>query len=234
MRLKSWRAALDIVTVVAVLSTCGTLIWANLAKRPAASEPEPEAPLPTEPVSLVGASVTGAATAPVAILEYTDFECPYCASVALRVLPAVVDKYVKTGRVLMAVRQFPLVDIHKNAMAASLAAVCSGRQGKYWEAHDAFFGDRSALAPPDLRKTVEQLKVDLRQYDACISGDGRAQVTADVQSGQKIGIDGTPTFLFGTVSDSMMKVTHRLSGGANTTAFEEVLEALLKSSAPAR
>ena len=91
----------------------------------------------------------GAKTAPVVVMEFSDFHCPFCRRHATTVLPRLKRDYVDTGKVLYVFRHFPL-DTHPDAPAAGAAAACAGRQGKFWEMHDRFFETAARVGPADL------------------------------------------------------------------------------------
>src|SRR5215510_15815847 len=143
----SVRSWLDAVATLAFIVTCAVVTWATLTPRMrpvtgAAAEPRavPPAPvpLPTKAISLNGATLQGDPKAKVALIVYSDFQCPFCARFGKDSLPGIQARYVKTGRVLVAFRQFPL-NIHAFARKAAEASLCAGKQGRFWEMHDQLF-----------------------------------------------------------------------------------------------
>ena len=135
-----WRTALDVTATGAMLVAAAVVIWATLVKpaRSANASTKPATPIPAEPVSLEGAPILGAAAAKVAIIEFSDFECPYCARFFQDALPELRAKYIDTGKVRLAFRHLPL-PMHQRARAAAEAAECARRQSRFWEFHDQFF-----------------------------------------------------------------------------------------------
>lgn len=134
----------------------------------------------------------GPASAPVTIVEFGDFQCPYCqrAESALR---ALLEQYPREVRVVF--RNLPLAQIHPRAAAAAAAAVCADRQGKFWEMHDAMYGDQSALGGDALRDTAKRIGLDLNQFSACLTdGATAAALDADLKAAQALGLSGTPYF----------------------------------------
>ncbi len=131
----------------------------------------------------------GPAGAPVTIIEFSDFQCPFCG----RVNPALEKAKETYGDKLRIVfRQFPL-NIHPQAPKAAEAALCAGDQGKFWEMHDALFADQQKLAVPDLKAKSAALGLDSAKFDACLDGGVKAaQVAQDLADGQKAGVSGTP------------------------------------------
>jgi protein-disulfide isomerase len=141
-------------------------------------------------VAPVGPS-RGAEKAKVTIVEFSDFECPFC-SRAGATLAQVMEKYGDKVRVVY--RQFPL-EFHPRARKAAEASLCAGEQGKFWELHDRMFADQGKLAPEQLKAAARELGLDGDRFDACLdAGAQGAAVEADVKAGQAVGVQGTPAF----------------------------------------
>lgn len=142
-------------------------------------------------VSVTGPS-KGPASTPVTIVEFSDFQCPFCAR-AVPVLKQVSDTYGDQVRIVY--RDFPLDTIHPQARKAAEAARCADEQGKFWEYHDKLFANQQALGVEGLNKYAEELGLDRKAFAACLtSSKVREAVERDVQDGQKAGVRGTPTF----------------------------------------
>jgi len=169
----------------------------------------------------------GAKTAPVVVMEFSDFHCPFCRRHATTVLPRLKRDYVDTGKVLYVFRHFPL-DSHPDAPAAGAAAACAGRQGKFWEMHDRFFETPARVGPADLSTHALLLGLDLPRFRLCLDREGREDVRADTALGQELGISGTPAFIFGTNrgGESMAPVSS-ISGADTYEAFAKAIDALL-------
>jgi protein-disulfide isomerase len=171
------------------------------------------------------ARVKGNADAPITIVEFADFQCPFCS----RVQPLLNDVLVKyKGKVKLAYRDFPLSQIHQHADMAAEASRCALTQGKYWEMHDAMFADQSKLDGAALVKTAAGLGMDQNSFESCLkSGRYKAVVQQDVQAGSEAGVNATPTFfingefLSGVRSDAdFIKIIDRqlsASGGKSST-----------------
>lgn len=134
----------------------------------------------------------GPASAPVTIVEFGDFQCPYCKKAESSV-HAVLEQYPHDVRVVF--RNLPLIQIHPNAKVAAEAAVCAERQGKFWEMHDAMYADQSALTADALKATAKRLGLNLDRFSACLS-DGASSAALDVDSkaAADLGLSGTPYF----------------------------------------
>jgi protein-disulfide isomerase len=173
------------------------------------------------------ARLRGNPTAPVIIVEFSDFQCPYCRSVQAT-LKALLTKY--EGRVSLAFRDFPLRDIHPQAEAAAEASRCAGEQRKFWEYHDLLFENENKLDRESLIQHAVTLKLHQEQFSSCLaSGKYKAQIEQDRQLGMRAGVTGTPGFCING---------HVLSGNLPQSAFEKLIEAELapdqKDKAPRR
>jgi protein-disulfide isomerase len=134
--------------------------------------------------------VRGRAGAPVTIVEYADYECPYCQQVQ-PTLDKVEAEY--KGRIAFAYKDLPL-PMHPHAQKAAEAAQCAGVQKKYWEYHDLLMKTKQ-LEVPELKNAARQLNLDAKQFDACVDSGVRAEaVRATIDEAQKLGLQGTPSF----------------------------------------
>lgn len=237
-----WRSVLDVASTVAVIVASLMLVWAvlsnraernaQLALKPVANSDEP---LPAGPIALEGAARQGSPSASVAVIEYSDFECPFCVKFATTTYPEIFKQYVETGKVQFAFRHLPLEGRHPAAFRAAEAAECARRQGKFWAMHDALFAAPSALSVDSLFTTAQAAGVDVIQFRRCMDGEATAQVRGDIADARTYGIRGTPTFLFGkTGPGGSVTVVRRESGAIPSRAFAVFLDDLLKSTKPAR
>jgi len=170
--------------------------------------PKPEAPVSPPANSANSLSGTtpegffykGKPDAPVKVLEYSDFQCPYCAQFALSEVAAELDKnYVSTGKMQLVFHDFPLVSIHDSTQKASEASRCAGEQGKFWEMHDLLFQNQAKWesGTDDKRFTAlaAPLGLNAPQFEQCVvGGKYKAQVEAAGQAAMSAKIGGTPTF----------------------------------------
>ena len=122
-----------------------------------------------EKVSVAGELFRGAAGASLAIIEYADFECPFCRRFEHDTLPQIRAAYIETGKVKYFYRDFPLA-FHEHSMSAAQAARCAAEQGKFWEMHDSLFEEPAALGTADVERRAGALGLDLGRLEACVSG----------------------------------------------------------------
>jgi protein-disulfide isomerase len=143
------------------------------------------------PVEVGDAPIRGNPNAPVTVVEFSDFQCPFCARsrpTVARVREAYGDK------VRWAFRHFPL-DFHPQARKAGEAGACAAEQGKFWQMHDALFANPGKLQVPDLEATAKTLGLDTAAFDRCLdSGKYADRVERDVEAGSRYGVSGTPAF----------------------------------------
>jgi protein-disulfide isomerase len=167
-------------------------------------------------VSYDPARVRGHADSPVRIVEFTDFQCPYCSRVQ-SVLAEVKKKY--GDKVSIAVRDFPLRQIHPQAQQAAVASRCAGEQQKYWEYHDLLFANNSSLEEVSLVKYAAVLSLDEAKFKSCLgSGKFDAAIEKDFQDGRLLGVNGTPSFFVNGIP---------VVGTQGTAEFEKVIDAEL-------
>ena len=141
-------------------------------------------------VEAVGPSKGAGESAAVTIVEFSDFECPYCRQVNPSLSKA-VSEYGDQVRLVF--RQFPLTNIHPNAIKAAEASLCAEDQGKFWALHDAMFDDQKNLGVDNLKTLAETTGLDTAAFNECLdSGRYNDQVRKDVRDGASIGVTGTP------------------------------------------
>jgi protein-disulfide isomerase len=145
---------------------------------------------PREVVAATGAAL-GPDTAPVEVVEFSDFECPYCR----RAAPIVKQLVAAYGsRVRLVYRHYPLTQ-HVNARSAAEAALCANEQGQFWPYHDRLFADPSKVSEADLKQTAKDLKLDSGRFNTCFdSHTFKGTVDTDLKAGLAAGVSGTPAF----------------------------------------
>jgi len=143
-------------------------------------------------IELEGAPVRGSPMAQVTIVEFSDFECPYCGR-AHPILQQVLDEF--EGRVRLVFKHYPLSSAHPHALPAARAAIAAGNQGKFWEMHDLLFEHQRQLEDEDIEGYARQLDLDMDRFRAdLVAAATQRRIEQDKAEGQRVGVEGTPTF----------------------------------------
>jgi protein-disulfide isomerase len=171
---------------------------------------------PAASVDLAGATFLGPKDAPVVLVEFADYQCPYCQ----KVHPDLQKLQKEFGdKIAIAYKDFPL-PMHPFAEKAAEAARCAGVQGKFWEFHDKLFVDKK-LEPADLKEDASALRLNTTQFDACLdSGSQTAAVQKDAGEGKRLGLTGTPSFFANG---------HFFSGAVTYDALRDMVAQQLKA-----
>lgn len=187
---------------------------------------------PTE-IDLSGAPALGKDNAPLTLVEFTDYQCPFCSRHFRDTFPKIVQDYVDTGKLRYVIREFPLVTIHSNASKAAEAALCAADQGEYWKMHDTIFENQRKIQVDDLKAHGQSIGLDAGKLDSCLD-DGKFanQVKTDMAMGQKFGVRGTPSFFLGKSGTDPSKFTasERLVGAQPYASFKAAIDKLLAGS----
>lgn len=199
-----------------------------IAARPAAAAPTEQAV--NAVISVDGEPTKGDKNAKLTLVEFSEFQCPFCGRHVRETYPELEKDYIKTGKVKYVFRDLPLESIHKNAFKASEAAHCAGDQNKYWEMHDRLFANQNSLEPAMLTAHAQAIGVDTKKFQACLDGDKyAADIRKDIAEATKYGITGTPTSVIGFTQPNdpkTIKVVKVIRGAQNISAFKEALDSL--------
>ena len=198
-----------------------------------AAAPQPAA-FQEATIKVDGAPFLGQKDAKVTLVEFSDYQCPFCGRNFHQTFPQVVSEYVKAGKVKYVFRDFPLESIHPFALKAAEAARCSGEQGKYWEMHDKLFSNQSALAVDNLKEYAKALSLDTEKFTTCLdSGKEAAGIRTDIAEGQKVGARGTPGFFLGLTqpNEPTFKAVKFINGAQPYAEFKGAIEGLLSTAA---
>lgn len=165
--------------------------------------------------------VLGDPNAPVTFIEFGDFQCPFCGQFYNETEKKLRDEYVKTGKMRIVFRDFPLLSIHPYAQPAAEAAECAKDQGKFWLYHDAIFDRQSQLATLDFTALAAELGLNKDLFSQCLkSGKVKPEIAQDLKDGEAAGVSGTPaSFINGTL----------ISGAYPYEAFKQAIDTALKS-----
>ncbi len=193
---------------------------AAVANLPSAGAGLPPAPQVDMDALVDDNPVKGDPDAPVTIIEFSDFECPFCGRFYSQTLGQIEEQYVKTGKVRFIYRDFPL-SFHPNAQKAAEAAECAGEQGKYWEMHDLLFEQGVQGGVASFKQYAQQIGLDTAKFGQCLdSGAMASEVRKDFADGSAAGVSGTPAFFING---------QLVSGAQPFQVFQQVIEGALAS-----
>ncbi len=178
-------------------------------------------------VSIDDDPMKGNADAQLTIIEFSDFQCPFCARFHEQSLSQIEENYVNTGKAKFVYRDFPLESIHPNAKSAALAAQCANEQGMFWDYHDKLFNGQSewqSQGVDQLSTTfvdyATDLKLDSKQFESCYSTAKYAgEISKDSADAIQYGVTGTPTFFIGNDKEGFVKIV----GNSPFALFQETI-----------
>ena len=176
----------------------------------------------------------GNKNAKLTLIEFSEYQCPFCGRHVRDTYPQLDKDYIQTGKVKYVFRDLPLESIHKNAFKAAEASHCAGEQNKYWEMHDRLFANQNSLESAMLTAHAQAVGADTKKFQACLdSGKYAADIRKDIAEANKYGITGTPTSVIGLTQpgDPKIKVLKVIRGAQNISAFRETLDGLLNEKA---
>ena len=179
-------------------------------------------------ISLDDDPIKGNPDASITIVEFSDFQCPFCAKFHQTTLPQLEQNYISTGKVNFVYRDFPIQSIHPNAVPAALASECADDQGNFWEMHDIIFKNQGVwqgLEIPQAASLFKEYAVDLgldsNEFDLCVdSGKHLEEIQNDLNDGRQYGVTGTPGFFVGNEEIGFIK----LNGAQPFSSFQRVIE----------
>lgn len=217
-----------ITTVILAILLIWSLFFRGAAPSPAApsdnaaarqAAPAAPGPAPRVQVSADDDPFMGDKNAPVTIIEFSDYQCPFCSRFYTGTLPQLKSEYIDTGKVRFVYRDFPLTSIHSEARPAAIAANCAETQGKYWEMHDKIFTNQQGLSDASYKAWATELGLDNAKFETCLRDPAMgSEVDQDLRDGASAGVQGTPAFF---VNGQL------LSGAQPFGAFKQVIDAEL-------
>jgi protein-disulfide isomerase len=183
-------------------------------------------------VSIADNPSLGKTDAPITVIEFSDYQCPFCQRFVRNTLPGLQTDYINTGKVRYIFRDFPLA-MHRQARKAAEAAHCAGEQGKYWEMHDVIFNNQQALKVEDLKEHASSLNLEPTAFNNCLEqGKYAAEIDKDFADGSAAGVTGTPSFFIGKTGPNGTIEGTLLRGAQPITAFRQMIDRLLDSQNP--
>ena len=190
-----------------------------------------EQAMPPVKISTDNDPIIGDPNAPITIIEFSDFQCPFCARFHVQTLPSIYEEYIEQGKVKLVFRDFPIQNIHPNALPAAVAAECANEQGKFKEMHDILFDTQSqwnkietVAALSLFSQYASDMQMDQEKFESCIaSGKYIEEIRKDLEDGRDYGVSGTPGFFVG--NDEIGYV--ELKGAQPFESFKKIIDAQL-------
>ncbi len=216
--------------ILAAVLISGTLLFASYRNNPSSQlgtiGNNPGSPPQKVAVSIDDDAMLGNKNAPVTIIEFSDFQCPFCRSFWKSTLPLIKSNYIDTGKVRLVYRDFPL-SFHSSSHLAAEAAECAKDQDKYWPMHDKIFSEQAKsgegtvlFTATEVKKWGSQIGLSAGNFEQCLSsGKYRAEVDKDLADGTAAGVSGTPSFFVNG---------HLLVGAQPFSAFQTLIDGELK------
>ena len=229
------RAAIDVLCTILVAVAAAVLLWRNILPQER-SEPVPKverveaANIKTD---IVDAVTRGDPKATVVMIEYSDFECPFCEKYAHSTFDRIDQDFVSTGLVQYAFRNFPLENIHPAANNAARAAECAAREGRFWQMREQLFSKRDTLAQMSWTELATSVGLEGTGFDRCFEGpESRTKIMAQIEHAKALGISSTPTFLLGLREQKgLIHIVTRLPGALPYDVFRRELNAVITAHA---
>lgn len=177
--------------------------------------------------------IIGNSDAPITIIEFSDFQCPFCARFHTQTLPVILEEYIEKGKVKLVFRDFPIQSIHPNALPASVAAECANDQGKFREMHDILFEKQNEWNKLETTETLSlfsqyasNMQLDQKIFDSCLtSGKHIPEIQNDLNDGRDYGVTGTPGFFIGNEKIGFTE----LKGAQPFESFKKIIDAQLEA-----
>jgi protein-disulfide isomerase len=185
-------------------------------------------------LNVAGHPSVGADEAPLVLLEFTDFDCPFCRRHLSTVLPRLLQEYVERGRLRYVFFDFPSETRHPAAFSAALAARCASDQHRYWEVHNWLFANHETSDRAGLLGHVRAIGIDVDAFKACLDRGQHAEaVRADLAKGVQLRVRGTPTFFLGRRGEAPGEVVvlRRITGAQPLELFQRELDTQLAAPA---
>lgn len=191
-----------------------------------ARAPAKQARPKTASVTTQGNPMLGDEKAPVTIVEFTDYQCPFCQGFYSRAYKELKKQYVDTGKLRFVLRDLPLPN-HQYAKPAAIASHCAGEQNKFWEMHDALFEGGGKLNPDDILGYATAIGLQEEPFKTCLtSGKFNNDIKKDVQDARNAGIRGTPAFVVGQTTEDRVSGT-LIAGTRPFSAFKSEIDKLI-------
>lgn len=182
-------------------------------------------------LSIGTAPSRGNANAPLVLVEFSDYECPFCIRHFTQTMPEIEREYIATGKLRYVFMDFPIDQLHPAALKAHEAARCAGEQGKYWEMHNRLFTPAGTHGVDQLKALASSVGLDRGRFDTCLdSGRMQGPVRASVDTATQLGADGTPQMYLGVADASgNVRIIRSIRGAVPYPQIKQLLDGLLSA-----
>lgn len=222
-----WRQLLDVIAAAGMLVASVAILWSTVG-RPWWQQRLRTA-IPSDLVSLDGLPMLVDTRAPVALIEFSDYQCPYCKTFQRDVMPDLNERYFSSGKVAFALWQFPIEDLHPVALEAAAVAECAHREDQFWPTHERMF---DAMTPGAVLANFSDPAVvggvPRTRLNVCLDGSVRDELRRRVRQAKSLGVVSTPTFYLGSIeSRGMLRVRRVLVGFQSAMELSEALDEMV-------
>jgi protein-disulfide isomerase len=203
---------------------------AQLAKQIGGGRPAPAPRALPASIDMTGTPFKGSATSTVALVEYSDYECPFCIRHFTQVMPQIQQNYISNNKIRYMFRDFPIDELHPQAIRGHVAAHCASEQGKFWEMHDRLFTKSGTHTPDQLGARASEIGLNPAAFGACMAAE---KYTASIRQSSafaiSLGASGTPFFIVGKYDPKTNQLTplKTIPGAFPFSQFQQYIDAAL-------
>jgi protein-disulfide isomerase len=197
----------------------------------AAAQTQRQRPALPASIDLTGFPFKGSPSARVALVEFSDYECPYCIRHFQQTMPEIQRTYIDTNKIRYVFRDFPIDELHPESIRAHVASHCAAEQNKFWEMHDRLFSAPGSHKPEQLKERAREAGLNAAAFDACVAADKySAAIRKSTAYAFTLGASGTPFFVVGKFdpSTNQLTPTQAIYGAYPFANFQQVIEGALK------
>jgi protein-disulfide isomerase len=226
----------DILISLALCLAAASLVWLYYGRSTAQAPGTPGGGLsiPAEPIDVGNRPSLGASDANVVIIDFSDFECPYCRRFAQSTLPDINRDYIANGKIKLVFWNVPL-PIHAAALGAAVAGQCAREQGRFWQMHDALFAINSEPDDEQISLIAHRLGLDLPRLERCANDQRRSELLAEAAAANALGVTSTPSFLVGVaLPDHRVRVMDAFAGAPPVAEFKRIIDRIRASALGSR
>lgn len=221
---------LDRLASLAVIAAASVVVWNGVFRSAPGAAAAETFVIPTDTVPIAEAPALGDPRADVVVIEYSDFECPFCQRFAAEIQPVLRDEFVDSGQVQWTFKHLPLESIHPRALEASIAAECADAQGLFWPMHDWLLAHGAAVDLDAVTDPDGPVGASRDPLASCLEAADREEVDRNIAEAKSLGIRSTPTFLVGVRDGDGVRIVDHVPGARPVEDFRAAIESALSAS----